>query len=827
MVDGAHYMTMFIDVLATDLRQALRDLRRSPGVTLAIVGTLSLGVGVNAAMFTVLDRLLFRQPDGVRAAAEVHRLYKVGRGQLTPISYSDWFSAPELDAVRDAANGVAHVAGMFSSPFQLVGVDGDTSRVTITMVTPGFFDVLGVTPQRGRFFAADEIRYGDPRYVAVLSDGLWRRRFGADSTIIGRGIRVASSRDTSTYTIIGVAAPGFSGVNVEADGFWIPFTARGGTPEGRGAWWTQRGVWIVSLISRIPAATDPRSVEARLTSAVRRVNAGAGSWFDPSTRIVVAPLVEARGPRFSAGSTRELTLATRLAGMSLVVLMLAIANAVGLMLMRSLARQRELAVRVAMGISRGRIVARLAVDGAVITIFAASVATVLASWTGGLLRPLLFSTIQWSHPAIDGRVICLVLLMTALATSVSSIAPLVLATRRNVMSLLKAGGLGTGNPASRLRSTFLASQTAICVALLAAAGLFMQSLHRAVTVDLGYDPDRLLVADASGYGNAPPLGAFAALATQLASSPGVEVVSRSGLGGGHTVGMLRLQGRDSIPVNQAPQFNFVDGRWAKAMGLRLRAGRSFTDDEVTSSTPVAMINRAMAEKFWPGESALGQCLGTSWRDCYRVVGIFEDIRYDIAAAPEPYYVLPVLQARRVQPQLLLRYSRTVTDDDVARLRTAVVAAVGPAHVSLRFVRAGAYVERQLRPWRIAAALLSIFAVVGLASAGTAVFGLVSFDVGRRTREIGVRIALGATKNRVVGDVLLPSLRVIGVGIFAGIALALASGRVMASLLFETSASDPVVLVFTAIALGVVAGIAGLVPAMRATTINPVAALQAE
>jgi predicted permease len=543
--------------------------------------------------------------------------------------------------------------------------------------------------------------------------------------------------------------------------------------------------------------------------------------------MVVAPLVEARGPRYAAGATRELTLATRLAGMSLVVLMLAIANAVGLMLMRSLARQREMAVRVAIGVSRGRIISRLAVDGAVVTIFAASVATLLAYWAGGLLRPLLFSTIHWSHALVDGRVIWLVVLMTAVATIVSSIAPLVLATRGDVMSLLKAGGLGAGNPASRLRSTFLASQTALCVALLAAAGLFIQSLHRAVTIDLGYDPDRLLAADASGYGNARPVAAFAALATQLASSPGVEVVAKAGTGGGGTVGTLKLQGRDSIPMDQAPRFNFVDGRWANAMGLRLRAGRWFTDDEVASSTPVAMINRAMAEKFWPGESAVGQCLGTIGRDCYRVVGVFEDIRYDIAAAIEPYYVLPVLQARGAQPALLLRYSRAVTDDDVARVRAAVVAAVGPTRASLRSIRVGSFVDRQLRPWRIAAAILSLFAVVGLASAGAAVFGLVSYDVGRRTREIGVRTALGATKRRVVGDVLRPSLRVIGIGILAGIVLALASGRVMASLLFQTSASDPVVLLMTASALGVVAGIGGLVPAMRATAINPVVALQAD
>ncbi len=699
---------MLIDVLAADLRQTMRDLRRAPGLTLAIVATLALGVGVNAAMFTVLDRVLFRQPDGVRDAGDVHRLYKVGREGSRGVTYSDWFSAPELDGLREATSGAARIAGVYAYDVQLIGVDDDTTRVGLTRVTSDYFDLLGVVPQRGRFFAPDEMRYGDPRYVAVLSDGLWRRRFGADSAILGRRIRASEFRDTTSYTIIGVAAPGFSGIGVEADGFWIPFTARGAATEGRGGWWTQRGVWIVSLIARVPATTDVRSVEARLTTAVRRVNAGAGRWFDPSTRMTVAPLVEARGPRFSAGSARELTLATRLAGMSLVVLILAIANASGLLLMRSLARQREMAVRVALGVTRWRVATRLAVEGFVVTVAAASVATLLAHWTGGILRPVLFSSVQWLHPLVDTRVIALVVLMTMLATIVSSIAPLILAARRDVMSLLKAGGLGVGNPASRLRSTFLASQTAICMALLAAAGLFIQSLHRAVTVDLGYNPDRLLLADASGYGSASPLAQFAALATRLVTSPGVEAVAKSGIGGGGTVGPLKLEGRDTIPMDQAPQYNFVDGRWGDVMGLRIRAGRLMTEDEAASNAPVAMINRAMAEKFWPGQSAVGQCLGTSWRACYRVVGVFENIRYDIAAAPEPYYVLPLPPFRGGgQPQFLLRYTRPVTDDDVVRVRAAVVAAVGPTRAFLRSIRVGARIDRQLRPWRIAAALLSI------------------------------------------------------------------------------------------------------------------------
>src|SRR5262245_42634249 len=190
-------MQTLIDAVATDLRLTLRDLRRSPGLTLAIVATLALGVGVNAAMFTVLDRILFRQPDGVHNAGEVHRLYMAGRGRQREIAYSDWFSAPDLDGLRDAVKGVARVAGVVSYPVQLVGVDADTTRVGVARVTQDYFDLLGVVPQRGRLFAPDEMQYGDPRYVTVLSDGLWRRRFGADSSVIGRTVRMTQGRDTA------------------------------------------------------------------------------------------------------------------------------------------------------------------------------------------------------------------------------------------------------------------------------------------------------------------------------------------------------------------------------------------------------------------------------------------------------------------------------------------------------------------------------------------------------------------------------------------------------------------------------------------------------
>jgi putative ABC transport system permease protein len=822
-------MQTLIDVLRTDFAHTWRDLRRSPGLTLAIVATLALGVGVNAAMFTVLDRILFRQPEGVQRPDEVHRLYRLGRGlaQSGTDQFADMFSAPDLDAMREAAGGVAQVAGFHAAPLRLVGIDADTTSIYVNRVTHDFFDLLGIRPQRGRFFDADEMRYGDPRYVAVLSDALWRRRFGAAAAIVGRTIHLANRLDTTAYTVIGVAASGFAGVDIDADDVWVPYTATRAPSEGSSTWWRARGSMVVSLITRVPAATDARAVEARLTTAMRRVNAGE-SWFDSGSRAVVAPLVEARGPRYGVNRPRELTLATRLGAMSLVVLVLAIANAAALMLMRSLARQRETAVRVALGVSRARIASRLAVECAVVTVLAASTATLFAFWTGGVLRPLLFSSVHWPHRLIDHRVIVLAAGMTLLASVASSIAPLVLATRTDVMAALKAGGQGAGNPASRLRSTFLAAQTAICVALLAAAGLFVQSLHRAVSTDLGYDPDRLLMAAAYAYRNAPPTDAFDEVERRLVASPDVQVVARSTIGGGGTVGALKLSGRAPIPLQQAPQFNLVDGAWPTAMGLRIRSGRAFTLDEVAANAPVAMINRAMADKYWPGQSALDECLGVMQQECLRVVGVFDDVRYDIAAPAEPYYVLPVTVAPRgAQPALLIRYTRTVTDDDVTRLRAAVVSLVGPTRAQLVFTRVASRMDRQLRPWRIAAALLSVFGIVGLASAAAGVFGLVSYDVGRRTREIGVRTALGATPGRVVRDVLLPSVRVIGAGIVVGIAAALLSGRLMASLLFDTSPSDPAVLAITAIVLSVVAGVAGCVPAIRATRINPVVALQAD
>ena len=817
-----------VETLRQDARFALRGVARSPGLFAVIILTIGLGVGANAAMFAVLDRVLFRQPAGVARPAEVRRIYSYGRVNNSTAHYADWFSAPDLDGMRAATGGVADVEGYYEDDGWLA--DGDSLRVQATRVTAGYFHMLGVGAERGRLFAADEMRYGDPRYVVVLSDALWRRRFGADPSIIGRTIHVAQYRDTTAWTVVGIAQPGFAGVDLDGDDMWVPVTARpSGSGEGTGAWWTQRGLWVVSLLVRVPAGADVRAVDARLTMAYRQVNATAGAWFDRQARAVTAPLIEARGPGGSSAGDRNVALATRLAGMALVVLALAAANAAALLLMRALRRRREIAIRVALGVSRSRLVVQLLIEVLVAGLVAGAGALLMTLWTGRLLRVAVFRGVHWAPGVVDGRLVAVVAILAVVASLAAGLAPIAVLGRRDLTDALKTGSQEAGHPGSRTRSGLLIAQTAMCVALLAGAGVFIQSLRRATALDLGMDVSRLIAVLASGYGTDPPVAAFDAAAGRLRALPIVTAVSRAdGDGSGQWMAALRLPGQDSILPAQAPRFDMVDGAWFGVTGVRLVAGRLLTDEDVRAERPVAVVSAAMAARFWPGRSPIGACFFGMGPDCRRVVGVFADLRTDIATPAKPYYLIPTMHkfAEPVRP-ILLRLSRPATPQEAAMITSVARTAIGRTTAWISVIPYGARVEPQLRPWRVAGSLFTLFGLLALLSASAGVYGLVSYDVGRRTREIGVRTALGATPGRVVRDVLGPAVRVLLIGIGAGLVLAFVSGRLLAALLFETSPSDPPTLIATAATLLAVAVGASLIPAWRATRIDPVEALRTE
>jgi predicted permease len=812
---------MLIDALRQDLLYAVRGLRRSPGLTATILVMFVLGIGVNAAIFTVLDRVFFQAPAGVVDPASVRRLIRFSRDIGNTVYAGDNFTTKDITHFADVAGADAQIEGYDAVTGRRVGDDAQLR--TVAYATTGFFRLAGVRPHRGRFFSPDENRFGDPRNVAVLSYAYWQRAFGSDSALLGRGVRI----DTAFYTVIGIAPPQFEGMDLDVIDVWVPLAS---IPAGLEGSPLNGDFDIVQLFARVATGADPRALQARLNVQFRRDRSFV-LQRDSTIRLEMAPLLQARSAlRLGAQNERNLALLSRLGGVGIVVLVVAVTNVASLLLMRALRRRREIAIRVALGISRRRLGGQLVVESVLLALLGGLVALLIAWWTAGVLRTVLLSNVHWSATVIDRRVVAFTMLAALTAGVAAGLAPASVALRRNLMTALKAGAAESGRRRSFGRAALLVTQTALCMLMLAAAGAFLQSLRRASTVDLGFDAARLitfqLVRIDPGVGDA-------ALA-RIRALPGVASVSRSDgdIRGGASYAGIWLSNGDSITAFLAPSIGFVDTAFATATGVRLLNGRFFDATDARGSEPVAVINQALANQYWPQRNPIGDCFRvySASQPCRRIVGVVSATKWNLtAAAPEAYF-LPATQSPYPDccPVISVGTHQRATPAVLAEIRRILSAIPGhdpeyppnPRLVSERL-------EPQFRPWRVAAIAFLLCGALALAAAAAGIYGLIGYDVAERTHEFGVRITIGATAADILKLVIASGLRVVGVGLIVGAASAVAGGRLIASLLFETSPYEPTALLATAAALITVALAASLVPGWRATRVDPVVALRAE
>ena len=817
-----------IDALRHDTGYALRGLRRTPGLTLAIVLTLSLGVGANAAVFTAIDRVFFRAPPGVEDPGAIRRLYARIYNQRGPQygpggKVTPFLTTRDLLSLQAAARGTAMVAGDYLDRRGRLDPGGE--RVRQTYVSPGYFALLGVRPARGRFFAPDEDRLPGPAVpVAVISDAFWRRHFGADSAVIGRTVKV----DDTMLTIVGIAPREFEGLELEVTDLWLPLTNVGGGD-----------ITSLRLFARLDRSASPPALDQKLSGGYRRAHAGDPS-VDDSSAILSAPLLAARGPTLAGVSVlripgmpdRNLALLARLGLLGGIVLVIAAANVASLLLMRALRRRREIAIRVAHGVSRQRLAVQLVTESVILALISGGVALLVANATGSVLRAQL-SSFRWTSTVVDQRVIWFGLAV-AIATGVAAgLVPALFTIRTDVSAALKSSsGFTPSGP--DLRTALLVTQAALCTALLASGGMFLQSLRRAGEFDRGFDPDRTIqVAIRAVDANAE--GELQRVAERLRALDDVEAVGRTLT----PVGQLGMPSKvgpnasDTIGLGaRGPSLEFVDARFMPATGIRLVSGRlpSASDDFAT----VAVLNASLAQDLFPAGNAVGSCVhvrepGSPCRD---VIGVVRDVRWDVTV-PATYRVyVPLPQAwsvpnRALVPNYLyVRMRGIATPADVARLRTVITPLMAhPADLSMQ--RLAESLAPQLRPWRVAATLFLVLGALGLAAAAAGIYGLVAYDVTHRSREIAVRIALGATSVRILSMVVGDGLRVVMLGIGAGVLVFLGLGRVMASLMFATSPFDPVVLAGTVVVLVAAAALASVVPAIRAMRITAVSVLSSD
>ena len=496
--------------------------------------------------------------------------------------------------------------------------------------------------------------------------------------------------------------------------------------------------------------------------------------------------------------------------------------------MRALRRKREIAIRLALGVSRGRLLAQFAEESVLLAGVAGAISLWIAYATGQVLRKQLIGDVHWSATVIDVRVVAFTAALALVAGVLAGMAPIAVVRCRDVISALKEGARESGRPRSAMRVALLATQTGLCMVMLSAAGMFLGSLWHANTFDFGFDKDRLATLTL-------PLddeNEVTRVVAEIGALPGVAAVSRSaGDFRGEGIVQLRFSNGLETPHLDSPFMNHIDTSFTRVAGLRVLEGRPWLAAQDAADS-VALINRAMARRYWPGRSPIGDCFspvaGPSRTACFRVIGVVKDARLDLSRPAFPQYFIVSRTWRPLwMASVLVRTSGPATSATIGAIQQVLRTIHGSSSYPPNPRLVSARLEPQVHPWRAAAAMFLAFGLLGLVAATAGIYGLMGYEVTQRTHEFGVRIALGATAESILTLVLGSGLRLIVVGLAAGLALSLLVGRAISSLLFEISPYDPVVLSVTMVVLAAIAVMASLIPAWRATRVDPLVALRAE
>lgn len=810
-----------------DVRLSLRSLVRRPGFTAAVVVTFALGIGANAALFGIVDRLLLRPPahvvdaDGVRLLL-VQRDF-LGR-QITSesLAWDDYRDFKRVAGLREVA--------AFSGGSLTLGEGEEARRIGARYATHEFFPLLGVRPHLGRFYGPDDDAFGAP-LVAVLGFDLWRTRFGGDPGVLGTTVRIAGA----PYTVVGVAPRGFTGVGLSRVDAWLPLQPAKVATDGGDLWFSGRGFSWIRAVGRVaPGASEEVLLEqaTALHRAGRQEDIGRGH-YDPDARVVARPLVAGvAGPHDGRTGVDAGRVALWLAGVSALVLLIACANVANLLLARSLRQQRESAVRLALGVSPWRLVQQRVLDALVLAVLGGAAGLAVAGWGGSALRSRLLPDVDWSG-APQGRVVAFTLAVSLLAGLVAAAAPAVLAARQRLGASLAQGARGSA-AGTRVRGLLSLGQATLATLLLVGAGLFVRSLAEARRADLGFDVDHILAVDLepSGPLEGADLADYYARAVERASAvPGVRAAAATNAPFGWSFsGPLRAEGLDSIPVPPAggPYYHRVSAGFFDAMGLRVVRGRGL-DASDFGGPPVAVVNETMAELLWPGADPLGRCLYVDEEGeiCSNVVGVTAYANQGgFAEERRAQYYLPLGDDGEVEPKGMFVRVEGDPEAAVARLTQALSAGLpGTRLVRPRPMRA--LLDPEFRGWRLGTTVFSLFGALALLVAGVGLYSLLAFDVAERRREIGIRLAVGATPERIHGHVLRRAMGLAGGGVVLGLGAAFALAPRAAGLLYGVSPRDPLVFAAAAVALLGAAALAGAYPARRATEVQPTEALRVE
>jgi predicted permease len=818
----------FLDAARHDLAFAIRGIRRQPGFAAAVVCTLALAIGANGAVFSLIDPLLFRPPAGVAEPQAVRRLYMY-RPTRSPDAQpvSSFFSYPEYSRIREALSGEARIAGYYQRDSTAAIRGNDTLVASLTYATADFLPLLGVRALIGRLFSPTEDDLRAPVPVAVLSRSFARRAFGETADPLGQTLTLLGVR----YTVVGIADQSFAGIDWMRTDLWVPMSAQPKLNTTRP--WYQSDGGVFRLIVRLDERrTSDRHLESVATTAVRRVRTTTLS-SETGRSVVVGPILTARGP---SRAQKEVAISTRLTGVAVIVLLIACANVGNLLLARSLRRRREIAIRLALGISRWRLAIQLLLESVVLASLAGVAALGVSIWTGNALRVALLPRIRWAEAPVGARVVVACFALTLFAGVIAGVVPAVLASRRSFIDALKSGGRDSVVGRSRVQSGLLVAQVGLSVVLVVGAVLFARSLRNVRNIDVGFTTKALLSVSISfpDRSSHPELVALLPqIVARVQSMPGVVAASYSAgapFDAWMSVPLFRPGQDSAIKPQSDPLFLPVSPEYFATTETRILAGRAFNAFDNAASEPVMIVNTFMARTLWPGQSPLGQCLVPLERSrrCYRVVGVAADARVFsiIESDNRLQFYFPASQSpMEISPRkILVRVVDGMTGVDIA-IRDEVRRSIPGS--SVRVESMTHILDPQLRPWRLGAQLFGALGLLAVIVAAIGVYSVIAFAVRRRTREMGVRAALGAQPGDLLRLVVGHGTAVVGIGIIVGVAAALVTGELVESLLYGITPRDPLALAVSAGFLLAVGLGASLFPAWRASRVDPALVLRDE
>ena len=816
--------------LLQDLRYGIRMLWKTPGFTAVALVSLALGIGVNTAVFSLFNAVLIRPVPVVREQARLVWL-------RAPSSYPDYSDYREQSR---SFEGMAAAAG--TREFSLTREGGEPELLRGELVTANYFDVLGVGASAGRTFVDEEGR--TPSSVVVLSHDLWRTRFGSDASIVGRRI----SLNGLSFTVVGVAPENFTGTEAGvARALWVPLSMEPtlSPPDSKDAESARepdslhrRNSHWLAVLARLKPNVEREQAAAELAGVARRVEESNGERVNEETLRRVR-LLEMNGGMDPGDREEALPIAGLVMGVVALVLLIACANIAGLLVARAAVRRRETAIRQALGATRTRLVRQWLTESVLLGVAGGAAGLLLALWANDLMVSYAGGTpIASLDLRLDYRVLAFTLLVSIATGIVFGLAPALQASRLDIVTALKTEDTlaRSGSRRSRLRAVFVTAQVTLSVVLLVCAGLFIRSLRNAHTIDPGFRVERALTATVDlgllRY-KEPEGGAFyRELLSRVESQPGVErasFVRFAQLGNSFAQGQVVAEGKASEGEEGiSTGFNVVGPRYFETMGTRLVRGRDFTEADREGAPRVAVVNETLAAMLWPNEDALGKRLSFEGArgPFLEVVGVARDGKYrSLGDRARPYFYTPLFQSYQPRMTLVVRTSGEPTA--LAGTVRAQLRALDPNLPVAEVRTLEEQFDLSLLPARVAAYTLGGFGLLALALAAMGVYGVVSYSVAQRTREIGVRVALGAGARDVMRLVLGEGLSVVGLGLALGLALAFAVARLFAGFLYGVGAADPLTFVGVPALLGAIALAAGYLPARRATKVDPMVALRHE